>query len=518
MKTSRVFILLSFVSLISGEQFQFSRLGKAFAVEDVLMLNLQLHLSPLYSGCQYWRNLVYNSSKPFSQFSKTGLTRTNITVTHACHLVHSFPAIAQFPSENRKPRQILTALASFSLGTIFSSLSEKLFGHSNFQEIQFNLKHLDDRFTALQEQVDRSERILERLIHEEEEISIFVAADSFLATVREVSQAISQLYDQQLPLSLVAGVDAQAIFSDLRSIAEKRRLELPFVSFDQIFQFPVTFQPDTQNQLLNIQLSIPLIKKKFDVYHLLQQEVVATHRNETLMLKIQTPSSLLALSPNKAEFATFTQEQFEACFNFQGVHFCHINVFYKNMSETCISSLYQGQLTQIDQQCQIVPTFKRWNLILTSSELVVASLDSLTVHEHCSNSSRVFNLKGTHRIPRQRSCSYESTHFSVPARLPSVQVKTYIVDTNWDWTTFGPDFKLTQLHELLNSIESFGIHPRSSIRGMLQQHQQVVKVASQQQFCHDLSITAFVITLTVVLLVILFWIYKRRQHHQLTTL
>jgi hypothetical protein len=392
----KIVVIFTLVLSATGEQVQFSPAGKLFSVDNVVNVRVQLRLQPLVQSCQQWRSLVQdNSSKMLSLLSHEGISRVNATIEHSCALVHSFPGVAKLPFEGRtrKPRQLLSTVASFSLGSIFGSFTEKLFGHSDFHDVELQVHRMENQLSALQQHVAQAEKTIADLQFQTEEISVIVSADFFGTTVNSVAAAIDQLYNRRLPLQIVAGLDEAALFSALSDHAQQHQLRLPFHSFDQIYQLPIVFEPDVATQVLNIRVPIPLVEQEFSLYQLLQKEVVSTWQEEHMIFEIGLEETILAINKNKANFVVFTAEQLATCFRLSDVNFCRLPMLLRNMSDTCVSSLFQGSFAHIDAKCHLRPSSKDWNLVVTPEYLFVGSLIPLTVHEKCHNASRVYHIE-----------------------------------------------------------------------------------------------------------------------------
>jgi hypothetical protein len=495
---------------VAGEQLQFHSEGSLFAVNEVINVKFRLELKPLEEACSQWQKILKDeATSVFAHFTGLGRQRANDTVQDACLLIRAFPGIAQLPYEVRPQRQILSSLAVFSLGSIFGSISDHLFGHSNFEELHIAMTNLHDQFAVLQRHVSRAEAMLTTLKEELKEVNLLSYAEHFLETVQRTSTWIDQLYHAQLPLQFLAGVEPQELFTQLQKHAQARQLMLPFSSFDQLIQLPITFSALPRNVSLMVTLAVPLIRQQFSLYHLIQDEVVVQHKNTTAIVTVDVPSPYLALSSNKAEFATFSSQELAGCYQFHNSHFCRISALYKNMSDTCISSLYHGNFPSIDRNCNLRPVNKDRHLLVTDSSILVYSQDSLAIMQHCENTTVVTKVRGLKHLPRLSRCSYDSVHFYVPPLQTSSGTVTYVVETTWDWHVLGPDFSLEQLPKILDDLRAQGYTPESTLHGLISQHDVLLRNRQEASFNHIWLVIVCAGVGISLLLVLLFLCYVR---------
>lgn len=473
-----IFLKLTCLSLC--EKVVFHKVGTLLDVAELLQLQLHLPLHELVSGCQDWQSIMrtFDPQFGFSGITSFEISKANVSISHACSVVNTFPSIAtlQLEQASRVPRQATVAALAFSVGSLLGSFGAKLFGtdnteYSSILKIQnvntYHLKQLRNNLFNISKQLNKVE-------FREDELGLLIAAEHFFLTVQLMSQSIGQLYDQKLPVAILDSSSFDILFQQMQATATKRQLSLPFDSLDQIFQLPTRFYPNISSNSIEIVVDIPLVRESFNLLHLRERDIISRAHDDMAVFRIQHDRYFLAIKEDRASYVELSDAELTSCVHLGSHSFCRLPYVQRNTSASCLSNLLLGDLNQIVNFCTLHLLDKSWNLVVTDDQLVISSIRNLVLHRQCANGSISRTILGTEVFQRDQTCFYWSSQFEVPRGIGISVFHLYISNIDWNWNSIGHNFKFQEIRRMRKELHEAGISPETSIKDLPPQYDRYV--------------------------------------------
>lgn len=513
---------MTVVQYINCVSLSFKSVGSIDIVDTIQNVHLDVHLHPIQERCDNFEKAFKTIGQkarivlkqrlpnlsPELETKFLQINATKLTVIRACTVVKSWPGTTTIPSSTltevhtRNKRQIIPLIFSFSVGTLMGIFGNHLFNQDHavqdeLDETIITLQHHDHRLADLEHHME----ILDNILRDNEMDQFLTsidrvcsAANDFVHHIHDMSQGISQLFDQKLTTSLVNPELLQSTLKELQALAHSKNADLPFATVDQLLQLPVVFSPTSTG--LKIIVQVPFIRQTLQLYHLETSQFIHTPPSGSpTVLQVKAPKPLLAINEKSGSFQEMNSEDLAECAHIGTKYFCKLQILYRQQSSSCLGGLYEGQLSAITKYCEVSVSPNQWHLQPSENQVSIYMAQRSTLMTTCQNgSSTISHIQGQHTL-----------HVPFGCYLRSEQFEYYPIETKF-WPTIIHVNNTWAFNEVFPSVFTFSTFEEelanlpvgSDIRHLLSTRQHVY----YQQRLHLAFTVGSMILVIIVLIVI----------------
>jgi hypothetical protein len=464
-------ICLNFPRVLSSNstitKIKFEKEGRLFVTKQYLHIILHVNTSVYLDSCkqlgQHASSVhdeilrqfpdAHESQDPTTIMVLKKLNSTKLHLQQTCTSVKNIPYGLE-----REKRQLALAALGFTAGTAFGYFGEELLArighHHGTEDKIIQALHQDEsRLLRVQEEIHGLQGHLRQLQRGLKQSEVLRQLDFFDSCVRDFTthanllvEGSIGLYQQRLTSHLVRPQQLQTVMREAKLYAASVGANLPYQKVDQLYQLPASFLPSPTG--IQAIIHVPLVTREMQLMRLTDAYVLHRERNESALLVIRAPKSLLAYDTTQQYFLELDAEDLTHCLSLGSTHFCEQTTLQRDLTSSCLGSLYLGHLPAVRAECQLIRQRQQWFVLREAEEKVLAySARPLPYHQKCSNGSTYGRiLHGLQPLHLPAQCTLESTLFLVDLSIRP-RVVQYHVDAEWDAVDVVAPLTIAELYK-----------------------------------------------------------------------
>jgi hypothetical protein len=430
---------------------RFRKSGMVYTTKRFVHVILRFDVKTLLEGCNQFLNET-KSVTTFDRYTMEKLSSIKESLMRECD------GIRVGRNNQRDKRQVIAA-AVFAVGTVT--------GYFSNQWLHTHQQHSEDQEVVLL-QIAQHQREQELFINKltgqvKDEMRQLRAEASFAVIdrleavinrftdhIHHLRVGVNSLYHQRLPKTLVSDETLKAIFLQVNHRAQEEGGVLPFKSMDQFLQFHATIH--FNEGFFSAVIHVPIIDIKLELFQLDQAIVFFPSNHSAGFLSVQPKNGgMLAYREDGPFFTELSPEYLMSCMQINRHHFCTSLTLRRDMTTSCIGSLYLGHLPSVKALCEIHHHMDPWFVgASVGNRTILYAQTDLTYRVVCKNSTVTRIARGWSEESLSESCYLESEKFRFYPFTKPVMDLWSIHKFDWDPRVLIDPLILTDLMQFRN--------------------------------------------------------------------
>ena len=329
------------------------------------------------SDLTFAHDFVFSQMNTFAEWIEweTNATRSKLDDVTNSITSEQLSSRAQFyaPLPTRYQRQIFAAIAGGIIGSIFSAYAledlvavvdqkEDLLAHQ-VESSMVSIHQTEEDIQRVNASLQVAYDMLKALQNTEVETQL--STMSFYTTWKttESLRKISQLIDAVIAAhqghfsdSIISSEVLASALTQLKMKANKQGSDLGVTTLLDCFSLPTSYLYKRDQGIFYIILHVPIyrIGEEMSLYKFIPTPILWTNGGQKLpFVNIDSPDTYIGLNRIRTLYKTYTTEELEDCLRIGRSFFCEDLSMYKNSRKSCLSSLINKDLTQVQETCEI---------------------------------------------------------------------------------------------------------------------------------------------------------------------
>jgi hypothetical protein len=414
----------------SGVKVLFQEKNDIFVAHDVVHLAIVFDLSPIEDQCMYFRQALKTVVPQFS--SSIQLDDVWFSAAHLVKSTCDFQHIHTEPQHSIVKRQVFAAGLAAVVGTVFglfslvkiNELARRVHSleashhddlhllhdyQTRMKLVERDIRAVNHTLTYLVHVADKQQDIMAKLFWMQCFLTQFAVVQSH---VQIVNDGWAALLTQRFPVLWLLPQELPSVFQALVIRAQKMGGILPLQQDADLYHFPASFV--VKDKKVVVFIHVPVVHERMKLYQYIGGPIA---RNNSEFVEIHGEfDHIIVSSKNRVHKEVDLNLLERSCVRMGQMLLCeHLGDLVRQLTATCLGSLYANEVPSIHDCCTVTEMKKTWSTVqLTSDQFQVFTRERTTLFTECHDGSRVSRvIHGLEDVHIPKACVVFTKEFEL---------------------------------------------------------------------------------------------------------